>query len=409
MKVAMLGWEYPPFISGGLGVHCFYLTKTLAEMGVKIDFFMPQSRFKIEPPHPNMRIIPVSRAIIDREGEESVEFGPYAEIIENKAVNQLPGSAVEEPYGYDFIKEVLRFNRMLAQYIIRRNRREKYDLIHGHDWIPSSAGILAAKQLKVPYVLTIHSTEFDRTANLSPFNWIVEMERHALAGADQIIAVSNLTKNELNARYFVSPEKVKVVYNGIDPARFKNGDKVSSIHPNKKIVLFHGRLSVQKGPDLFLKTAARILQKEKNVHFIISGKGPLLPQLINQAIGLGIIDKVTFTGYTEEDRLPQIYSLADVYVLPSVSEPFGLTVLEAMSSGTPVVLSKTAGVSENLSHCLQVDFWDADEMASKIIALLKYSELHGMLSKGGINDSGKFSWQNTAMQTLAIYAEVLKK
>ncbi|MFH1750896.1 MAG: glycosyltransferase family 4 protein [Candidatus Micrarchaeota archaeon] len=406
LKVAMLGWEFPPFVSGGLGVHCYELTKSLAERGIRVDFFMPKSNAPISPPHPNVRIIPVDYSSFEGDIDfADAEFGPYFRFLAMKgAISDEAGtSEAVESYGLNFFEAVGRYNFLVAKLLHLKNKRAKYDLIHCHDWITAKAGLDASKRIGRPLVFTVHSTEFDRTANLSPFEWIVAIEREAAQRSDCVIAVSNMTKRQLVERFSVPEEKVSVVYNGINLAKFKRTLKKEKFGITEKVVLFHGRLSIQKGPDFFLKAAAKVLQKETDVRFIISGKGDMLPQLVNQAITLGIIDKVMFTGYIDDDKLPYLYSIADAYVLPSISEPFGLTVLEAMANGVPAIVSKNTGVSEIINHCLRVDFWDVDEMASKIIAVLRYTELKEMLSNGARDEAKHFSWGRTADGTIQVY------
>ncbi|MFH0971481.1 MAG: glycosyltransferase family 4 protein [Candidatus Micrarchaeota archaeon] len=411
MRVAMLGWEFPPFISGGLGVHCFELTKALGEMGIQVDFYMPKSNPVPKSSHPNVRIIPVDYSSFEGEIDfADAEFGPYFKFLKLKAGETVEGgeAATDESYGLNFFEAVGRYNFLVAKLVQLKNKRAKYDLIHSHDWITAKAGMDASRRINKPLVFTFHSTEYDRTANLSPFDWIVAIEKEAAHRANHVIAVSNMTKNQVVQRFQISPDKVSVVYNGIDLSKYRASVKKEQFGINEKVVLFHGRLSIQKGPDFFLKAAAKVLQKEKNVKFIISGKGDMLPQLITEAINLGIIDKVMFTGYIEEEKLPYLYAIADAYVLPSVSEPFGLTVLEAMANGIPVIVSKSTGISEVVNHCLRVDFWDTNEMANKILAVLRYAELKEMLGNGGREEAKHFTWHKTAKETLGVYSSATK-
>jgi glycogen synthase len=414
MRIAMLGWEFPPFISGGLGVHCFELTKALGEKGNQIDFYMPKSSPMPKSPHPNVQIIPVDYSSFEGEIDfADAEFGPYFKFLklrENGKIDAegLSSEEEKESYGLNFFEAVGRYNFLVAKLVFIKNKRRHYDLIHCHDWITAKAGIDASKRINRPLVFTVHSTEYDRTANLSPFDWIVAIEKEALQKASHVITVSNMTKSQLVSRFVIPESKITVVYNGIDLSKYKAFVKKEQFGITDKVVLFHGRLSIQKGPDYFLKAAQKVLQKEKNVRFIISGKGDLLPQLVNEAISLGIIDKVMFTGYIEDKKLPYLYAIADCYVLPSVSEPFGLTVLEAMANGVPAIVSKSTGVSEIINHCLRVDFWDVNEMASKIMAVLRYADLKEMLANGAREEAKHFSWQKAANETLNVYSKFSK-
>lgn len=414
VRIAMLGWEFPPFISGGLGVHCFELTKALGDRGIFIDFYMPKSVPIPKSPSPNVTIIPVDYSSFEGEIDlTDAEFGPYFKFMKSRKVTvngegeKEDEEAEKENYGLNFFEAVARYNFLVAKLVFLKNKKRHYDLIHCHDWITAKAGIDAQKRIKKPLVFSVHSTEFDRTANLSPFDWIVAIEKEALNAATQIITVSNMTKQQLVSRFSIPQEKITVVYNGIDLSKYRSDAKKAHFGITDKVVLFHGRLSIQKGPDYFLKAAAKVLQKEKHVKFIISGKGDMLPQLINESISLGIIDHVMFMGYTEDKKLPYLYAIADCYVLPSVSEPFGLTVLEAMANGVPAIVSKSTGVSEIINHCLRVDFWDVNEMANKIIAVLRYGELKDMLGNGAREEARHFSWKKTGDETLAVYEKAM--
>jgi len=228
------------------------------------------------------------------------------------------------------------------------------------------------------------------------------MERGGIINADRTIAVSNFTANKITNEYGADKSKIRVVYNGVDPSKFNKRD------PNRpsRTVLFLGRLTEQKGPFHYLWAAKRVLEKEKNVKFLVVGEGSLLPFLIKESFKLGIQDKVIFTGYIPADQLKKVYSKCDIYVMPSLSEPFGITALEAMCSGTPVVLSKSSGVGEATRHNLQVDFWDVDMMAECILALLKYRALSDTLTRNELIEVRKFTWDKCATKTLGVYREV---
>jgi glycosyltransferase involved in cell wall biosynthesis len=291
---------------------------------------------------------------------------------------------------------------------LKRHAEKSFDVIHCHDWLTVKAGIELKKRLGIPLVVTFHSTEFDRTANLWPFWWIVAAERDAVLNADLIIAVSERIKRELVEQYGANPFKVRVVYNAIDQSELKSEAKKEHLGVSGNVVLFHGRLSVQKGPEFFLKAAKKVLEKNKGVRFVLSGKGDLLPRLVDLSIELGISDKVTFTGYLPQEQLADLYAVSDVFVLPAVSEPFGITVLEAMAAGVPCVISKTTGVGEIVNHCLRVDFWDVDELANKILGLLNYSELKELVKREAIREVKKFTWEDCASKTLWVYSEALR-
>lgn len=367
MKVAMLGWEYPPFKVGGLGTHCYGLTRSLADKNVKVDFYMPKTKNKVKSDRDNINIIEVGES----------EIFPY-DRPDDKA---LAGK---------FFDCVYRYNDLLVQKV-----KGKYDLIHCHDWLTMKAGVTIKEQTGTPLVLTVHSTEYDRAGWLYPNQWFIDIEKEGMEKADTIIAVSNFTKKVIIEKYGINPEKVHVVHNAVFP--IGEGEK-------KNLVLFLGRLTLQKGPEFFLKTAKKVLEHE-DTRFVIAGTGDMLPRLISQAVNLGISNKVIFTGRLTEEEVRHIYKISNVYVMPSVSEPFGITALEAISAGTPTIVSKVSGVSEVFKNCFKVDFWDTDEMANKIIAILRYPPLRSTLIENSMREIDLFTWDRVADHTISIYRE----
>ncbi len=368
MKVAMLGWEYPPFKVGGLGTHCYGLTRSLAAKGVAIDFYMPKTKRRVHSDNDNL--------VIKEVGE--TEIFPY----DRPDVKELAGQ---------FFESVYRYNDLLVQHV-----KGDYSLIHCHDWLTINAGMRLKEKLGVPFVLTVHSTEYDRSGWLYPKQWFIDIEKEGVLKADRIIAVSNLTKKTLVDKYGINPDKIGVIHNAVYP--IGPGTK-------QKIVLFLGRLTIQKGPEFFVKAAKKVLDYE-DCRFVVAGGGDMFPRLIDEAIRLGIANKVMFTGLLSEDEVKHIYKIASVYVMPSVSEPFGITALEAISAGTQTITSKNAGVSEVFKNCFKVDFWDTDEMANKIISLLRYEPLRKTITDNGNQEIRLFSWDTVADQTLSIYQGV---
>ncbi|MCX8197599.1 MAG: glycosyltransferase family 4 protein [Candidatus Micrarchaeota archaeon] len=391
MKVAMLGWEFPPFMSGGLGVHCFELTRALCRLGVRIDFYMPVSGQKVESSCPSIRIIEVAKT----------ELRPY--LFFSKASQKAS-------YGENLISAVREYWKKCEEAVVECAREEKYDLVHTHDWLTYKAGAEASRRLRMPLVQTFHSTEFDRTS--WPWDYILGVEREAAEKADLIIAVSNRMKEQV-MRLGAPKEKIRVVYNGVDYARFSCPQTLGKAEQNfkggKKLVLFLGRLTEQKGPVQFLHAAKKVLSANPDVIFVIVGKGELLPLLINMSISLGISQNVRFLGFVPEEEQKKIYKMADVFVMPSTSEPFGITALEAMSSGVPVIISKTSGVAEIAKAAIKVDFWDIDKMADRILAVLKYQPLAATMSKLAEREASSFGWEKTAEKTLEVYKEALSK
>jgi len=279
---------------------------------------------------------------------------------------------------------------------------EKYSLIHNHDWITVEGAGEARRALGLPIVFTVHSTEYER----SPWPWreIIEIEKTGLAQAERVITVSNLMKDRLLSMG-AKEEKIRVIYNGVD---FEKFEKKKPVEGKEKIVLFLGRLVEQKGPENFLRAAALVAALEPSARFVIIGEGDLLPSLISQAISLGISDRVSFLGYVPDEIQRIAYARSDVFVMPSVSEPFGITALEAMASGTPCIVSKSSGVSEAVRACLKVDFWDVEEMASKILNLLRYPLARKALGEMEMAAAMSFSWERTARDTIEVYKEVVE-
>ncbi len=371
MKVAMIGWEYPPFKVGGLGTHCFGLTRNLADKHVSVDFFMPKTRQRASTDKDNLRIVEV--------GETTIF--PYDRPEDEELAGQ-------------FFEAVDRYNALAAQKIAGH-----YDVVHCHDWLTMKAGIAVKEKQGIPLVLTVHSTEYDRSGWLHPNQWFIDIEREGMEKADRIIAVSHFTKRIIVEKYGIPDDKIDVVHNAVYPIKE---------HEKQKIVLFLGRLTIQKGPEFFLRAAQKVLEYE-DCRFVVAGTGDMLPRLVHQAVALGISNKVIFTGLLSEEEVHRIYGISSVYVMPSVSEPFGITALEAVSAGTPTIVSTTAGVSETFNNCLRVDFWDTDEMANKIISLLRYQPLHKTMAEYGKEEIRLFTWDRVADKTRAIYSDVMRR
>jgi glycogen synthase len=390
MKVLMFGWEFPPFNTGGLGTHCYHLTKALSSRHHRVTFVMPKVGKDVR--HDFLNIIQADDAKI-------IEIGcgitPYVPSYEIKFLPPTDGKG--DLYGRDLFSRVHAYTRLAMKAI----KGEDCDVIHCHDWMTFRAGALAKREKGKPLVVTVHSTEYDRNP-LTPNPWVTHTEWEGMYEADRIIAVSNYMKGRIMEKYGVPEWKIDVVYNAVEMGEF-SGEKIT-FGANERIVLFLGRLAMQKGPDYFLKAAKRVLEKEKNVRFLIVGTGHMMPQLIDEAIGLGIADKVTFTGY--QDSILECYKMADLYVMPSVSEPFGITALEAMASGVPVIVSKQSGVSEVMRHAMKVDFWDIDSMADKIIGVLRHTPIKNEMVNNGTREISKLTWDKVAEMTEGIYLRV---
>jgi len=371
MKVAMIGWEYPPFKAGGLGTHCYGLTRSLADKNVKVDFYMPKTKHSAGSSGKK-------NLVIKEVGE--TEIFPYDRPEDKELAGQ-------------FFESVYRYNDLVVEKV-----KGNYDLIHCHDWLTMKAGVALKEKLGIPLVLSVHSTEYDRSGWICPNDWFINIEREGMEKADRIIAVSHFTKGVIVDKYGINPDKISVVHNAVYP--IGEGEK-------QEIVLFLGRLTIQKGAEFFLRAAKKVLEYEPDSRFVVAGTGDMLPRLINQAVDMGISSKVIFTGLLTEEEVRHIYRISNVYVMPSVSEPFGITALEAVSAGTPTIASKTAGFSEAFQNCLRVDFWDTDEMANKIISLLRYDPLHKTLATEGKRELDLFTWDRVAEKTIDVYNRVM--
>ena len=396
MKVLMFGWEFPPLSSGGLGTACYGLTKSLSKKGVEITFVLPYSG-DIDADF--LKIIPAGNVKIRN---ISSFLQPYMSSQEyKKSLGKKPQPKI---YGSTLFEEVARYT-LAAEKIAEE---EDFDIIHCHDWMTFGAGIRAKKKKGKPLVLHVHATEHDRTGGHQVNQHVYDLERHGMHKADKVIAVSNFTKTKIMDHYGLPSEKIRVVHNAVDFSQHYY-DEEFGIKKTDRIVLFLGRITLQKGPDYFVHAAKKVLGHEKNVKFVIAGSGDMEPFIIEKAAELGIADKVLFAGFLNQDDVERAYKMADIYVMPSVSEPFGITALEAMKYKTPSIVSKQSGVSEVVRHCLKVDFWDVDEMSGKIIALLRYKPLHETLKEDGYFEVKRFSWDTPAEKCIQVYNELISK
>lgn len=394
----MIGWEYPPFIVGGLGRVCYHLTNELAKKGLEIIFLTPfpigKNKERIKFVNPKLKIVEVGSWI-----------SPYLrEYQENKIYNIL-GDFKSAIYHGNLIEEVKRFSNECKKII----EHEDIDIIHCHDWMTFEAGIIAKRIKKKPLIVHVHTTEFDRSCGLGICKEIYEIERKAFDEADKIIAVSNFMKNRIIQFYNIDGNKIEVVHNSVGDERKHRGktdNKIKNLVKGKKVILYLGRVTLHKGPDYFLRAAKIVSDFYNNVIFIVAGVGDLLPKMIDLSCELGIGDKVIFTGYIRDEEIDFLYKIADAYVMPSVSEPFGITALEAAINGTPVILSKNSGAKEILRNSLLVDFWDVNDIANKILSVLNYNVLKECLSENGANDAKKISWEKQAEKVISIYNDL---
>jgi glycogen(starch) synthase len=425
MRVFMLGWEFPPFISGGLGTACYGLTKAMDQLGIKVTFVLPRMVGSLQDTHVRLLTPEHKRraTMFTYDYLANVKFcaidsglSPYATAdIYRQQLEQalrlkqgylggagLPSMPIGQYCG-DMYAEVHRYAAIAAELAAD----EDFDIIHAHDWMTYPAGIAVAALTGRPLVVHIHSTEFDRSGE-HVNQMIYDIERQGFHAADRIIAVSQFTRNIIISRYGVSGDKVEVVHNGVERTN-GNGAALAEagIKSDEKIVLFLGRITMQKGPEYFLQAAKRVLGVMNDVKFVMAGSGDMMRHAVELAAHLGIGHKVLFTGFLRGEQVEKIYRMADLYVMPSVSEPFGIAPLEALNHEVPVIISKQSGVSEVLTHALKVDFWDIDEMANKIIAVLKYPPLSTTLRDYGNYEVRRLRWIDSAAKCARIYQEML--
>lgn len=384
LRVLMFGWELPPHNSGGLGTACEGLGTALTEAGVETLFVLPE---RVALGRYNFPVIFAGEPAI-----RTIALAQFSYLQPHNALGQ---------YGTSLLDEVQRYAaraRLLAQ-------SENFDLIHAHDWLAIPAGLAARAVSGKPLIVHVHATEFDRGGGNGVNAEVYRIEREGLHQADGVIAVSEWTKQLLVKHYGIKPEKVNVVHNGINVAAY--GGAPAALEAlraaGSKIILFVGRITLQKGPDYFVWTAKRVLEHAPETYFVMVGTGDMTGQVIQLAASLGITDRFFFPGFLRGKELERLYRSADLYILPSVSEPFGITPLESLACGTPVMVSKQSGVSEVISHALKVDFWDVDEMTNQILAVLRYSGLRQTLADYGRAEVQKVTWLEAARKCLQIY------
>lgn len=423
-RVLMFGWEFPPHIAGGLGTACLGLTKGLAKQGVEVLFVMPkasgdedQSAAKIinasdvealfdvvdvEEYWKNINFMEIGSNLIpymdpehfEKEVNERVKTGQREERIGFKNKYTFSGK-----YGANLMEEVARYAIVAATIA----RQQKFDVIHAHDWLTYAAGIAAKKVSGKPLVIHVHATEFDRSGeNVNQL--VYDLERQGMLAADRVITVSNLTRNIVINRYGIDSAKVVTVHNAVDFQSYKDMDVEKGV--KEKVVTFLGRITYQKGPEYFIEAANKVLKAYPNVRFVMAGSGDLMNRSIRRVAKLRIATHFHFTGFLKGQDVQKMFAQSDVYVMPSVSEPFGISPLEAMRSGVPTIISKQSGVAEVLKHALKVDSWDVDALADAIYGLLKYPALSRMAGRCGLEEVNTLKWENAAYLLKHIYEEV---
>ncbi len=393
----MFGWEFPPFNSGGLGTACLGLTRALARVGHQITFVLPK-QLDIKVDYMDMLFADVPGLTV------KTVNSPLAGYLTDDRYRVLMASLPPELsrlYGRDLYEETQRYAEKayaIAQIV-------EHDVIHCHDWLSFPAGLAAKAASGRPLVSHVHATEFDRTVDGNVNQMVYDGERAGMHGSDAVVAVSNYTKGKIIRHYSVDADKISVVHNGVDPYDVTAMLR-SKLSDHYKIVLFLGRITVQKGPDWFLKTAKQVLRRDKEVMFIVAGSGDMERSVIMEAAALGIADRVIFAGFRRGDDVARLYQMADLYVLPSVSEPFGITVLEALQHRTPVIVSKQSGVAEVLPDAVQVDFWDTRKMADEILRVVSQRDSARALGEKQSQALPHVTWDAAAAKVAKVYHQL---
>jgi glycosyltransferase involved in cell wall biosynthesis len=403
MKVLTFGWEFPPSKNGGLGVACYGLTRELLEAGVEVVFVLPRSQKTVG----NAKFLFAEFGELVSVRHTDITLEPYLQ--SDSKMEVFVGYTPDGRPMYvsrSILEEVHRFAHQAS--IIAT--QEQFDVIHAHDWTSYLAGVAAKKASGKPLILHVHATSFDQAGGMNVDPAVYRIETEAFAFADQVVTVSGYTKNMIVEHHHVPEAKVAVVHNGCDthePSRLE--PTLSELKAQgRKIVLYHGRISIQKGVDYFVKAARRVVDADPSVVFVISGWGDMLQQVIEQVGAMRLSEHVRFAGALWEEERDRMYQSVDLVVMPSVSEPFGLVPLEAMLHGTPSLISKQSGVSEVMTHVLKVDFWDTEEMANQILAALRYPVMRTQLIKEGKQQLTGLSWRTAAEKIKAIYQRLLQ-
>ncbi len=426
----MFGWEFPPHIAGGLGTACYGMTRGLARNGVEVVFVMPRAygdedqRF--------VRVVNASdvETIGTRDHEFSEELLEKVSFIHIDS-NMLPYISPEEyaayhdefvrsgrthgwtdvwkqrytfsgKYGANLMEEVARYAMVAAQ--VAKDLEGQFDVIHAHDWLTYFAGIAAKRVSGKPLVVHMHATEFDRSGeNIN--RRVYAIEKAGMQAADRVIAVSKLTRRIVIGKYGIPADKVVTVHNAV---RFGESEEAAPERAVKdKVVTFLGRITYQKGPDYFVEAAAKVLQRVSDVRFVMAGSGDLMNHVVRRVAQLGIADRFHFTGFLKGGEVQRMFRLSDVYVMPSVSEPFGISPLEAMRSGVPVIISRQSGVAEVLDYAIKVNYWDVDALADAIYGLLTYPALGRMFASKGLEEVTGLKWTNAAAKIKTVYETVV--
>jgi glycosyltransferase involved in cell wall biosynthesis len=400
MRILTFGWDYPPKRNGGLGVACFGLTRELINEGVEVIYVLPRrqsvlgdGRFIFADDTPGQTVY-----------EVPVSIEPYSPSYGLVYVTDAYGN--KYPTGSTLLDEIQKFAARAKEIAAQ----EEFDVIHAHDWTSYLAGLAAKAVSGKPLILHVHATSFDQAGgdNVDPAMYAVEQQ--GFTEADVIVAVSDYTKQIIIQKHGVNPSKIEVIHNGADTYEPPQHERTLTTFTEQgyKIVLYHGRITIQKGVDYFVRAAKRVLEVEPKTIFVISGWGDMQQQIINLVGELGLSEQVIFAGALWEEERDRMYQSADLVVMPSVSEPFGLVPLEALQHGTASLISKQSGVGEVMPHVLKADFWDIEEIANQIVAALRYPVLNQQLVLEGRRTLHFLSWRYAAKKVKQLYERLVQ-
>lgn len=418
MKALMLGWEFPPHISGGLGTATYGITKGLSSQeDMDITLMLPAPSGDEDSSYMSIigaSEVPIvyqdpSREYLEERIGRVMSLEMYYHLRDHiyadfryMLTDDIGCIQFSGKYGDNLIDEINNYS-IVAGVVARADH---YDLVHAHDWVTYPAGIHAKQLLGVPLVIHVHATDFDRSrGNVNPT--VYAIEKDGMDHADHIMCVSELTRRTVIEKYHQDPAKVTAVHNAVIPLE----ESILNI-PDKrgvkdKVITFLGRLTMQKGPEYFVEAAARVLAKKRDVRFVMAGSGDKMDEMIRLVAEKRISDRFHFTGFMKGRQVYEVYHASDVYVMPSVSEPFGITPLEAMQCGVPCIISKQSGCSEILTYAIKLDYWDVDAMADAMYALVTYPALHDLLSQRGLDEVAGITWDKVALKIRGLYDQVL--
>lgn len=418
MRALMFGWEFPPHILGGLGTASYGLTKGMAmQPDMDITFVIPkpwgdedQSFLKILGAcNTPVAWRDVSMEYVSERLSKFMNPQEYFDLRSNIyadfnyiGTNDLGCIEFSGRYPDNLLQEINNYS-IVAGVIARTYQ---YDIIHSHDWLTYPAGIHAKKVLGKPLVIHVHATDFDRSrGNVNPD--VYRIEKDGMDNADHIMCVSNLTRNTVITKYHQDPSKVSTVHNAVEPL----SPEIEAIKPERglkdKVVTFLGRITMQKGPEYFVEAAQRVLEKSKNIRFVMAGSGDMMEQMIYMAAEKGISDRFHFTGFLKGKQVYEMLKRSDVYVMPSVSEPFGISPLEAMQCGIPTIISKQSGCAEILDRAIKLDFWDVEGMADAIYSICKHPSMFEFLSVEGKKEVDGIKWEYAGQKVRNIYNNLM--